>query len=125
MSEQAEIQFSLELVLDEGKVGMFACRSGTKPAVQPFSCKKTMSNCKAGKYQQSFTFGDVEADRIVAQISPLGWLIGPGPLAATASLPDDQTQFWIEFSPTTNPIRPVQGDDLDASVNLPSIRSES
>ncbi|MGB1420050.1 MAG: hypothetical protein ACPG7K_04670, partial [Poseidonia sp.] len=67
---------------------------------------------------QSFTFGDIEADRIVAQISPLGWLIGPGPLAATASLPDDQTQFWVEFSPTTNPIRPVQGDDVTLQLTF-------
>ena len=55
-------------------------------------------------------FGDIPADRLIAQISPIDWLIGPGPLAVTASLPGDETQFWLAFSATTDPIRPIEGE---------------
>ena len=117
-SKQAEIQFSLELVLDEGKARDVRLQVGYETGGTTVFLQENDLQLQAGKYQQSFTFGDVEADRIVAQISPLDWLIGPGPLAATASLPDDQTQFWVEFSPTTNPIRPVQGDDVTLQLTF-------
>ena len=71
-----------------------------------------------GAHTFDFAFGEVAAERLIAQIAPVGWLIGPGPLTATASLPDEATQFWLEFSSTTDPIRPVVGDEVRVELTL-------
>ena len=71
-----------------------------------------------GRLELTFLFGDFEADKLVAQVAPLNWLIGPGPLAATSSLPSDDTQFWMEFSATTDPIRPIEGDETTVQLTF-------
>ena len=117
-SEHAEVQFTLELILDEGKARDVRLQVGYEFGGTTVYLQENDLWLQQGKYQQSFTFGDIDADRVVVQISPLNWLIGPGPLGAAASLPDDETQFWVEFSSTTNPIRPVEGDDVTLQLTF-------
>jgi hypothetical protein len=112
------VQFAVELTLDEGSERTVRLQVGYETGDSTVFLQENDLLLQQGTQQFSFSFGDVEADNLVAQISPVGWLIGSGPLATSASLPDDPTVFWVEFSPTTNPIRPVQGDQAEVELTV-------
>lgn len=112
------VQFDVELTLDDGSERNVRLQVGYETGDSTVFLQENDLLLQQGIQQFSFSFGDVEADSLVAQISPVGWLIGPGPLATSASLPDDPTVFWVEFDEKTNPIRPVQGDAVEVSLLL-------
>ena len=112
------VQFTVELNLDEGNERTVRLQVGYETGDSTVFLQENDLLLQQGTQHLTFSFGDVEADSLVAQISPVGWLIGPGPLASTASLPDDATVYWIEFSSTTDPIRPVQGDRVNLQLTV-------
>ena len=111
-------QFDVELTLDDGSERNVRLQVGYETGDSTVFLQENDLLLQQGVQQFSFSFGDVEADSLVAQISPVGWLIGPGPLATSASFPDDPTVFWVEFEEKTNPIRPVQGDAVEVNLIL-------
>jgi len=111
-------EFSVSLTLDEGVDRTVLLQVGYESSGATVFLQEASLLLQQGLHTFGFTFGDVKAERLVAQLAPVDWLIGPGPLVATASLPDEATQFWMEFSSTTNPIRPVVGDDVRVELTL-------
>ena len=109
-TENAEIDLTLHLDLDEGKDREVRLQVGYEVGGSTIFLQENDLQLQQGLLELSMVFGDLNADRLVAQISPVDWLIGPGPLAVTASLPADETQFWLSFSATTDPIRPIEGE---------------
>lgn len=112
------VQFAVELTLDEGNERTVRLQVGYETGDSTVFLQENDLLLQQGMQQFSFSFGDVDADSLVVQISPVGWLIGPGPLATSASIPDDPTVFWVEFSTTTDPIRPVQGDETEVQITV-------
>ena len=112
----AELSLTLHLDLDEGKEREVRLQVGYESGGSTVFLQENEILLQQGRLELTFTFGDFEADKLVAQVAPVGWLIGPGPLAATSSLPSGDTQFWMEFSATTDPIRPIEGEE--ATVRL-------
>ncbi|MFZ8906343.1 MAG: hypothetical protein ACO2Y2_03185 [Poseidonia sp.] len=111
-------EFSVSLTLDEGVDRTVLLQVGYESSGATVFLQEASLLLQQGLHTFDFTFGDVKAERLVAQLAPVDWLIGPGPLVTTASLPDETTQFWMEFSSTTNPIRPVVGDDVRVELTL-------
>ena len=112
------IKFSVVLTLDAGVARTVKLQLGYETGGATVYLQENNVELQQGAHTFDFTFGEVTAERLVAQIAPVNWLIGPGPLTATASLPDDATQFWLEFSSTTDPIRPVVGDEVRVELTL-------
>ena len=110
--------FSVVLTLDTGVARTVKLQLGYETGGATVYLQENNVELQQGAHTFDFTFGEVTAERLVAQIAPVNWLIGPGPLTATASLPDDATQFWLEFSSTTDPIRPVVGDEVRVELTL-------
>lgn len=117
-SAEQGTEFSVTLALDEGVDRTVLLQVGYESGGATVFLQETSLLLQQGVHTFDFAFGDVEAERLVAQLSPVDWLIGPGPLVATASLPDEVTQFWMEFPSTTNPIRPVVGDEVSLELTL-------
>ena len=115
-TENDQLALTLNLELDEGKDREVRLQVGYEVGGSTVFLQENDLLLQQGRHEVTMVFGHLEADGLVAQISPANWLIGPGPLAATSSLPSDDTQFWLAFSPTTDPIRPVEGDT--ATVQL-------
>lgn len=111
-------QFSVDLTLDPGVARTLTLQVGYESSGATVFLQENSLDLQQGDHSFDFAFGEITAERLVAQISPVDWLIGPGPLSATASLPDDATQFWMEFSSTTDPIRPVVGDEVRIELTL-------
>ena len=111
-------QFSVDLTLDPGVARTLTLQVGYESSGATVFLQENSLDLQQGDHSFDFSFGEITAERLVAQISPVDWLIGPGPLSATASLPDDATQFWMEFSSTTDPIRPVVGDEVRIELTL-------
>ena len=109
-TENADIDLTLHIDLDEGKDREIRLQVGYEAGGSTIFLQENDLKLQQGLMELSMVFGDIPADRLIAQISPIDWLIGPGPLAATASLPGDETQFWLAFSATTDPIRPIEGE---------------
>jgi len=114
--ENAQLTVNLTLDLDEGKDREVRLQVGYELGGSTVYLLENDLFLQQGQHDVAMVFGDLKADRLVAQVSPVDWLIGPGPLAATSSLPAVDTQFWLELSPTTTPIRPIEGND--ATVRL-------
>ena len=112
------VQFAVQLDLDEGSERTVRLQVGYETGDSTVFLQENDLLLQQGIQEFTFSFGDVQADSLVAQISPVGWLIGPGPLATSTSLPSDPTVFWIEFSATTEPIRPVQGDEVKLQLTV-------
>ena len=112
------MKFSVVLTLDAGVARTVKLQLGYETGGATVFLQENNVELQQGAHTFDFAFGEVSAERLVAQIAPVGWLIGPGPLTATASLPDDATQFWLEFSSTTDPIRPVVGDEVRVELTL-------
>ncbi len=112
------VQFTVKLNLDEGNERTVRLQVGYETGDSTVFLQENDLLLQPGMQMFTFSFGDIQADSLVAQISPVGWMIGPGPLATTASLSDEPTVFWIEFSSTTDPIRPVQGDEVTLQLTV-------
>ena len=96
------VQFTVKLNLDEGNERTVRLQVGYETGDSTVFLQENDLLLQPGMQMFTFSFGDIQADSLVAQISPVGWMIGPGPLATTASLSDEPTVFWIEFSSTTD-----------------------
>lgn len=112
------MKFSVVLTLDAGVARTVKLQLGYETGGATVFLQENNVELQQGAHTFDFAFGEVAAERLVVQISPVSWLIGPGPLTATAALPDDATQFWLEFSSTTEPIRPVVGDEVRVELTL-------
>jgi len=117
-TEDAELAVSVLLELDAGNEREVQLQVGYESGGATVFLFENDLLLQPGQRELNMVFGDLEADRLVAQIAPIDWLIGPGPLATTSSLPTDETQFWLEFAPTTTPIRPVGGDEATVRVKF-------
>lgn len=113
-----EIALTLHIDLDEGKDREVRLQVGYEVGGSTIFLQENDLQLQQGLLELSMVFGDLNADRLVAQISPVDWLIGPGPLAVTASLPADETQFWLVFSATTDPIRPIEGETTTVQLTF-------
>jgi uncharacterized CHY-type Zn-finger protein len=71
-----------------------------------------------GSRHEAVSFGHIDAEKVVIQLSPVNWLIGPGPLSLTSTIPDSDTQYRLDLSQVTSPIRPIQGDSVTLTVNF-------
>ncbi len=111
-------QFTVALTLDDGVDREVLLQVGYETGGATVFLQENALRLQQGLHTLEFTLGDVEAERVVAQLTPVNWLIGPGPLVSTAALPDEATQFWVEFSSITDPIRPVVGDEVRLELNL-------
>lgn len=111
-------QFSVALTLDEGVDREVLLQVGYESGGATVFLQENNLVLQQGLHTLEFTLGDVKAERVVAQVAPVNWLIGPGPLVSSAALPDEATQFWVEFSPVTDPIRPVLGDEVRLELSL-------
>ena len=81
--------FSVVLTLDAGVARTVKLQLGYETGGATVYLQENNVQLQQGAHTFDFTFGEVTAERLVAQIAPVNWLIGPGPLTATASLPDD------------------------------------
>jgi len=117
-TEDAELSMTLHLDLDEGKERDVRLQVGYESGGSTVFLQENDLRLQQGRLELTFLFGDFEADKLVAQVAPLDWLIGPGPLAATSSLPSDDTQFWMDFSATTDPIRPIEGEETTVRLTF-------
>ncbi len=117
-TEDAELAVGVLLELDAGNEREVRLQVGYESGGSTVYLFENDLLLQPGQRELNMVFGELKADRLVAQIAPINWLIGPGPLATTTSLPTDQTQFWLEFSPTTTPIRPVGGDEATVRVKF-------
>lgn len=111
-------QFTVTLTLDDGVDREVLLQVGYESGGATVFLQENTLRLQQGLHTLEFTLGDVEAERVVAQLAPVDWLIGPGPLVSTAALPDEATQYWVEFSSTTDPIRPVVGDEVRLELSL-------
>ncbi len=111
-------QFTVALTLDEGVDREVLLQVGYESGGATVFLQENTLLLQQGLQTLDFSLGDVNAERVVAQLTPVDWLIGPGPLVASVALPDEATQFWLEFSSTTNPIRPVVGDEVQVELTL-------
>ena len=102
-TENADIDLTLHIDLDEGKDREIRLQVGYEAGGSTIFLQENDLQLQQGLMELSMVFGDIPADRLIAQISPIDWLIGPGPLAVTASLPGDETQFWLAFSRYNRP----------------------
>ena len=91
-------QFSVSLTLDEGVDREVLLQVGYESGGATVFLQENNLVLQQGLHTLEFTLGDVEAERVVAK-SPVNWLIGPGP-GFFGALPDEATQFWVEFSPS-------------------------
>ena len=112
------VQFAVHLDLDEGVERTVLLQVGYEAGGASVFLQENNLQLQGGLHVFTFAFGEVDADQIVAQVAPVNWLVGPGPLATSASLPDSNTQFWVEFGATTDPIRPVQGDETQIDLTF-------
>ena len=110
--------FSVALALADGVDRTVLLQVGYESGGATVFLQENNLLLQQGLHTFDFVLGDVNAERLVAQLTPVDWLIGPGPLMATASLPDEITQFWMEFPTTTDPIRPVVGDEVRVDLTL-------
>ena len=117
-TDEGDLSLALHVELTSGKDREVLVQVGYETGGATVYLQENNLLLQQGRLELAMVFGDIEADRLVAQVSPVGWLIGPGPLATTASLPDHATQFWMEFSPTTTPIRPLEGDDTTVRITF-------
>ena len=111
-------QFTVALTLDEGVEREVLLQVGYESGGATVFLQENTLLLQQGLQKLDFSLGDVNAERVVAQLTPVDWLIGPGPLVASVALPDEATQFWLEFSSTTDPIRPVVGDEVQVELTL-------
>ena len=111
-------KFTVALTLDEGVSREVLLQVGYESGGATVFLQENTLLLQQGLHTLEFTLGDVKAERVVAQLTPVDWLIGPGPLVSTAALPDEATQFWVEFSSVTDPIRPVVGDEVRLELSL-------
>ena len=117
-TDEGDLSLTLQVDLDSGKDREVLVQVGYETGGATVYLQENNLLLQQGRLELAMVFGDIEADRLVAPVSPVGWLIGPGPLATTASLPDHTTQLWMEFSPTTTPIRPIEGDDATVRITF-------
>ena len=112
------VEFTVNLDLDEGKARNVRLQVGYETGDSTVFLQENDLLLQQGLHQYTYTFGAIDGDRIVAQLTPVDWLIGPGRLDASVSMPGERTQFWIELDVTTNPLRPVAGDAVDLRLTL-------
>ena len=72
------MKFSVVLTLDAGVARTVKLNSDTKPVAQRCFLENNVE-LQQGAHTFDFAFGEVSAERLVAQIAPINWLIGPGP----------------------------------------------
>ena len=112
------VEFAVSVSLDEGRDRDVRLQVGYETGDSTVFLQENDLLLQQGDHRYTYAFGSINADRIVAQVAPIDWLIGPGRLDASASIPDETTLFWIEFEPTTNPLRPLEGDAVDVRLTL-------
>ena len=117
-TEEQGVEFTVNLDLDKGKERNVRLQVGYEAGGSTVFLQENDLLLQQGLHQYTYTFGAIDGNRIVAQVTPLDWLIGPGRLDASVSMPDERTQFWIEMDLTTNPLRPVAGDAVDLGLTL-------
>ena len=114
--ELGHVTFTVSLELDEGRARDIQLQIGYDTGDSTVFLREQLLSLQAGIYEEAIDLGQLDGERVVVQIAAVDWVIGPGPLSMTSSIPNEATVFWIEFGTTTSPLRPLQ--DESASVSL-------
>ena len=114
--ELGHVTFTVSLELDEGRARDIQLQIGYDTGDSTVFLREQLLSLQAGIYEEEIDLGQLDGERVVVQIAAMDWVIGPGPLSMTSSIPNEATVFWIEFGTTTSPLRPLQ--DESASVSL-------
>ena len=117
-SEASGLEFTVQLELDNGRSRNIILDVGYGTADSTVYVQTQELLLQQGVHDYTFTLYDTKAESVEAKITPLDWFIGPGPMAASASLPGSETVFSLDFSMTTTPLRPVRGDEVTVELNL-------
>lgn len=112
------VTFTSRFTLDTGKSREVLVQMGYETSDSTIFIREQVLMLEQGSRQESISFGHIDAEKVVVQISPVDWLIGPGPLSLTSAIPDSDTQYRLEISPITSPIRPIEGDSVTMTVNF-------
>ena len=118
VEETGEISFVLGVLLDAGKDRDVSLQVGYETGDSTVYLQEQTVTLQEGLYQQTVRFGVSNGEKIIAQVSAVDWVIGPGPLSVTQSLPSEATEFWIEFAAVTSPLRPVQDDSTSVTLTF-------
>lgn len=113
-----EVRFVIGLELDSGREREVLLQLGYDTGDSIIYLMEQTLVLQPGVFEQAIDFGEVSGERLVAQISGVGWMIGPGPLTIKATLPSEETVYWIEFDAVTSPIRPIQGDETTVTITF-------
>ncbi len=104
--ETGAVEFVLQLVLDEGRSRDVVLQLGYETGDATVYLREQSLRLEPGSLSLPVQFGSLDGERLVAKISAVDWSIGPGALATSTALPDDETEFWLEFDAVTSPLRP-------------------
>ena len=112
------VTFNARFTLDAGKSRDVLVQMGYETSDSTIFIREQIMTLEQGSRYEAVNFGHIDAEKVVIQLSPVNWLIGPGPLSLTSTLPDSDTQYRLEIGQVTSPIRPVQGDSVAVTVNF-------
>ena len=112
------VTFDAQLTLDAGKSREVLVQMGYETSDSTIFIREQVMSLEQGSRHEAVSFGHIDAEKVVIQVSAVNWLIGPGPLSLTSTIPDSDTQYRLEIGQVTSPIRPVQGDSVALTVNF-------
>ncbi len=118
VEDTGEVSFVLKLLLDAGKNRDVTLQVGYETGDSTVYLQEQTVTLQDGLYEQAVRFGTSNGEKVTAQISAVDWLIGPGPLSVSQSIPSEATEFWIEFATVTSPLRPVQNDVTSVTLTF-------
>ena len=125
LEESGEVSFVLNLHLDAGKDREVSLQVGYETGDSTIYLQEQTLMLEEGLYEQTIRFGTSNGEKIIAQISAVDWVIGPGPLSVSQSIPSEVTEYWIEFGAVTSPLRPIQGDQTTVTLTFHQSGPES
>lgn len=116
--ETGAVEFVLQLFLDEGRSRDVVLQLGYETGDATVYLREQSLRLEPGSLSLPVQFGTLDGERLVAKISAVDWSIGPGALATSTALPNDATEFWLEFDAVTSPLRPVVGDSVSLTLSF-------
>lgn len=115
-NEVGHVTFTVSLDLDEGRGRDIQLQIGYDTGDSTIFLREQLLSLQAGVYEEEVDLGELDGERVVVQIAAENWVIGPGPLSITSSIPNEATVFWMDFGATTSPLRPLQDDSVSVSL---------
>ncbi|MGB1354571.1 MAG: hypothetical protein ACPG60_02035 [Poseidonia sp.] len=112
------VTFNAQFTLDTGKSREVLVQMGYETGDSTIFIREQVMTLEQGSRHEAVSFGHIDAEKVVIQLSPVNWLIGPGPLSLTSTIPDSDTQYRLDIGQVTSPIRPVQGNSVTITVNF-------